>query len=117
MDGSFIAFLIVWIGVSFAFSLAISNSGYSYKFHLIPHYMKRKYFVIMHAINSALIFISMIAFLVTLGSLPHPVVMMVVSFICLLISATIVQGIAALRKESVEETIEEEQERKRKQLE
>ena len=116
MDGSFVAFLIVWIGVSFVFSLIISHSDYSYKFPLIPHYMKRKYFVIMHAINSVLIFISLIVFLSLLGYLPHAVIMMVVSFICLLVSATIVQRIAKLKKESAEETIEEEQERKRKQL-
>ncbi len=116
MDGSFVAFLILWIGFSFAFSLMISHSEYSYKYPLIPHYMKRKYFVILHLINSTLIFISMIVSLAFLGHLPHPVIMMVVSFICLLVSATIVQRIAALKKESPEETIEEEQERKRKQL-
>src|SRR5208283_2149835 len=105
--------IVVLSFFGFIASIVVANSSLSYKIKFIPHYLKRKYAIMMHVINIALIAIMVMGFRIFgIVILNYTLLLLALAFVTLLLSAKIVTFIANQDGESPEETIEEERERK-----
>jgi hypothetical protein len=108
--------LLLLIVISVTLSVVASHSSWLYKVFMIPRYMKPKYFVLMHSINGVLSVGVILLLTRYLGHWPNSIMLLIACYPCLLLSANLTRAIAKQKNESPEETIEEEQERKRKML-